>query len=362
MEVKQHLITEFQVPTISICFDVKLVLNLSRSFGRFDHFRRDYQDTLANETLSELQRNKLLLSLKDELIKSLDVATQNELTSTFNELVPRCLILSDTSSGNGTEIYADCSINGAPDVYFHHIFKCFTLFKPGSQAIISTRTLTSSDDVLLSFSTNYRKHISIHLDGGQEYLTYQLNNWLNLDLEYYHFMRLSYSKSQRILLPDPYDTQCIDYPSIGFTSRADCIRNCNVEKFIDEMNIWPKIVPAPITTKLRSDYNVGKYKSVNIEKYCIDSCGGHEDCVNVDFVLRNNHRIPRDPNSSGHLATVELLVQKGLEKTFIHHPKLNRVELFSYVASSISLWFGFSVMHAGHNKLFHSLQARSTFD
>lgn len=213
----------------------------------------------------------------------------------------------------------------------------------------------------------------LYLDANGEYLVNDHNNWLNLDFTYYRYVQVWYTKSIRTLLPHPYETRCKNFKlSTPYLSRMDCIRRCMIQQYSESnANVWPLNVPVPSNLSViqknvlkgecralaHSSNQCHVVKNVkNVEQFCIEHCENRDDCYQESFVLSDSQRVPRF--SKLDTSEIELLVQKGLEQNSVMQPKLDIFEFYSYIASTVSLWFGISVLALTHNRYVKILHAK----
>jgi hypothetical protein len=147
------------------------------------------------------------------------------------------------------------------------------------------------------------------------------------------------------LLPKPYKTSCVNYNQFGYRSRSECILKCRINYFRDLYKGWPGNY---LTNQLTDEYMINvieilkKNESLDLAlgKSCRNSCGINKDCYKEYFTIKAYI----DVNEFGPNSTV-LRYQPHLPTLMSTHSPNIRVEKFiCFIASIVSLWFGFSIM------------------
>ena len=360
VDTSHRLPVIFKLPTISLCFETTLVFNDSAIY-QFDFSAKlanDIDRVNSNSSIDHSNKENAIYKLKKKFVDQSSAAELELVTKSFASLVDGCKILSPKD--DKYQRYIECDELTTIEAHYQHIFKCFTMFMPRKEAkynkTIYLDTTRATAEKLLTISTYFKNPIQIHLNSNDEFLVYDQHNFILLDFTYYRFVQVWYTKTTRRLLPHPYETNCKNFSSTGaYVSRQDCIWKCAIRLFQQENDIWPRQVPCPTNVTLRRDYKWGK-NIVNIEKYCITECENKDDCYRETFTIQDSQRVLRETNSSS--SSIELLVQKGLEKIFTLHPKLDIVEYYSYIASTIGLWYGISVIAFTHNKFVKKMHVK----
>lgn len=143
------------------------------------------------------------------------------------------------------------------------------------------------NEILASFSIKpaFQGSAMVYLVApGSDLMVQEEDNWLRLDLTQFDTYILSFARSSRTLLPEPYETKCKNYSEVTSgksSSRVGCLRGCLVsEHSKTEFPKWPPLVPAPPDVKLQAYGSVsgGDKPIVNHVKLCQGLCGVSEDC------------------------------------------------------------------------------------
>ncbi len=155
---------------------------------------------------------------------------------------------------------------------------------------------------------------------------------------------MTYSVKTYHLLQSPYPTNCINYySSTEFLSIKDCIRRCrlkesfsNCKVISDEINVFKW------ETSVRFVENSDEEKCIkdlDLIEYCSKFCS-NMDCVKHYYkpVLISGELTDRKE------VIIDLTILTEPETTFWHKPKIETIEFLCYIASILSIWFGFSIL------------------
>jgi hypothetical protein len=145
-------------------------------------------------------------------------------------------------------------------------------------------------------------------------------------------------------MPKPYKNYCVDYTKFGFSSRTDCIIKCRLKYFRDHYERWPGVY---LTENLTNDYMFDAMEVLLanesldfvLGKSCTKKCGSNTDCLKETFYLKKSEEIDLDFNS-----TVFIFPPNLPSLKFENSPKIQVEEFICFIASIVSLWFGFSII------------------
>ena len=152
---------------------------------------------------------------------------------------------------------------------------------------------------------------------------------------------ISYKKSTVKLMPKPYQTSCVDYSVKGYESKYDCIHKCNIKKYINIYKKYPsQYLIYNISSHLLHNNHYRSYLSFNITKECRNFCGYYNDCY------KEHYKIDYFDKRLSNVITSNLYVMPSAEPITIitHSAKLSFQEYLCFVASIISLWFGYPII------------------
>ena len=171
-------------------------------------------------------------------------------------------------------------------------------------------------------------------------------DWNGLNMKRYHRYILSYNVKAYQLLPHPYRTDCVDYRKHReFMSRKACIRQCKVEQALDKCGALSRYMDV---------YNGGPNYTFALswdEYYCVQnlslSAFCHNICPNYDCYIQHmeqNVMSYYEVLNTGVTNYIEFFVPFEPKTKIIHKPRIEFTEFLCYLASTVSLWFGFSFL------------------
>ena len=184
---------------------------------------------------------------------------------------------------------------------------------------------------------------NLYLHNKSEHMSGYDWNRFNLKPKYQYTLS-SRTKSFR-LLPRPYRTDCYEYSqSSPFTSRKACIRHCKVKEamnrcghFYRDIDVFEGEQNAPSF----QSKDINCVRNLTLKEYCSKKCP-KQDCFKQHkevFLLENVLMSGKPPTNR-----IYLFIPFEPKTTFYHKPSLGIIELFCYLASTVSLWFGFSMV------------------
>lgn len=275
-------------------------------------------------------------------------------TPDSKNLVSSCVTRSPVDYAMTTR--SDCSQEFKIEKFFNAEYVCFRLM----QTFANTLKLKFSASalawpgVLYQISLNGTTRdtgivfkVVVH-DNDIPYVSLPLGPWHRRNLNINgkredNDISVTYRTVEQQLLPWPYSSNCRNYTLSGFLSAAHCEEHCLYTKMLSKLRKVPfsGIISLPINYKHISISDLKNASIVRdileIEEICSYACR-QLDCVMThtltytDVVLDKRYfqiriRIPQDP------------------KTLISmRPALTSVEIFLYVLSVASTWFGISVI------------------
>ena len=161
-------------------------------------------------------------------------------------------------------------------------------------------------------------------------------------------MFLTYDKIIIHSLPEPYETNCFDFQKKGFRSSLHCITECRfrllsqqfpgkwigsylTNESVDQIMITPK--------EMFEEFEDNNTLDQNISDKCKDFCGFQRECYSEYYKLEVKPYVKNygEPYICIYAPDIPDLV-------YMYLPKIYFIEFVLFVASSVSLWFGFSVL------------------
>lgn len=131
VDVSHRLPVQFKLPTISVCFEANKILDTERCSKFNTTLAAQIARVHANRSMTADEKHREIYRLKAAITRLLDINTTNALTASYEEVIESCRVLAPVGSRH-SDIYVDCTNVTEVEVYFHHNFKCFTLFKPNA--------------------------------------------------------------------------------------------------------------------------------------------------------------------------------------------------------------------------------------
>ena len=160
------------------------------------------------------------------------------------------------------------------------------------------------------------------------------------DLKY----ALTYVQMFANLLESPYRTNCKSYQTIDYISRTDCLRKCQIREsqlkygsVSMDVQVFSWEVPV-VFANLSNGQNIPETEKT--DKYC------QKMCPNFDCIQRYYRAVKESATGDqvkGH-TLIDIYSPTEPETIFIHRPRLVLFEFLCYMASTLSIWFGFSMV------------------
>jgi hypothetical protein len=183
--------------------------------------------------------------------------------------------------------------------------------------------------------------------------------WNAVTINPSNWYAISYSLDTYRLLPKPYPTDCIDYHiRTEFLSQKDCIRKCLIRESIDKCNA------------ISNDTKIYEWEIRSLDgKHSDDNCSGnvylknkcnkicrHKDCVKSFYKPYVITSLPNNGKDANNNKDAQILISLLMEpkRKYCYYPKIETIEFLCYLASVLSLWFGFSFLSV--YTLFEKLQ------
>jgi len=195
------------------------------------------------------------------------------------------------------------------------------------------------------------------------FIDFPYNTTLNANKTQIYYML--YNRVVVNSLPKPYETDCIDYKWRGYQSLAHCINKCRIRGY---RQIWPHMWPGnylafntSLDFKMLSMYDTLErypYIDQNIGIKCKEICGSSTECKHEYYDLKLYKMA-----ITWYGNYISIVVPDRPDLIYTHSPKILFEEFVSYIASYISLWFGFSVLMLPKvlNKCYQFIYRKITF-
>ena len=172
-------------------------------------------------------------------------------------------------------------------------------------------------------------------------------DWNSVNLRHKHHYEFTYTEMSYELLPSPYATNCIDYRlRPGLKSRKDCIRKCKIRENLDKCGVISYDIDVYSGEQnvrfAKTEEELYCYSRLNIDDLCSRECS-NTDCFKQYMEMKILEE-QNDNGKYGNVSRINIRLPFEPKSTFIHRPSIETVEFLCYLASTLSLWFGFSVI------------------
>lgn len=162
-----------------------------------------------------------------------------------------------------------------------------------------------------------------------------------------------YTHYERELLPPPYATNCCDYKTqTQFDSQQDCIDNCKIKKFIEQVNYLPDftLISKPFDYPIFSPFGYAHNESLKgitdqIKRDCKQLCN-MKDCYISTFVPYLSKRLTVNSANGQKQLIFSIAVPNQPKFTCIYTPIMHLTDYAIYLISCVSFWLGFSPLFA----------------
>ena len=168
-------------------------------------------------------------------------------------------------------------------------------------------------------------------------------DWNGIQLEKNTWTTVDFTVISYYLLKSPYPTDCLDYSQTEYLSRKDCIRKCKINRSLAKCGLlYHQMDVYKSEPEEKFAETVDEIKCVNdlkLKDKCLKICPKY-DCFKQQFVQKVISKVKEENNQS----TLSLASSTVPQLSHYHKPKLETIELLCYLASILSLWFGFSMI------------------
>ncbi|CAG2103926.1 unnamed protein product [Medioppia subpectinata] len=342
-----------ELPSFTICTNVSYAIDA-------DYLRHRYPNDTALANITDTNENKWQynqylsnLTLEEQLLNGTIGANRF-----FNEckvLIPRAMSLSDT--------WIDCDLI-APVVQSISIqSKCFTMFSQNLSQLADNDKYRVDHDVmfrdsafaLIWFGLNvrYLQEVTIYMHDRREPFVGNIGGQLTyMDVDYQHYINniFSYKVIDIKQLPSPYQTQCVDYPLLGFRSHTHRVGQCRAKYYRDHFAGWQPdmIYRNEYYGKLNyTDISLTNNRTVDkqLAADCAHQIGRRPDCHSVYYTMNKvySHQRVNNSNDSAY-SYVSFNMPAGTITRYVHSPRMELAEYMGYIGGVSGLWFGLNIL------------------
>ena len=168
-------------------------------------------------------------------------------------------------------------------------------------------------------------------------------DWNGIQLEKNSWTTVDFTLISYYLLKSPYPTNCLDYSQTQWLSRTDCIRKCKINESLakcgllyHQMDVYKN---EPNVRFAVTDDQIKCINDLKLKDKCFKICPKY-DCFKQQFVQKVISKVIEKENQS----ILSLAFSTVPQISHYHKPKLETIEFLCYLASIVSLWFGFSMI------------------
>lgn len=170
---------------------------------------------------------------------------------------------------------------------------------------------------------------------------------------------VTYSLIERILLKNPFDTNCIDYSKSSiFSSRSECIEDCiqketlrltkmmSMETFISRTDQSNRDVIRMTSKHLKADFSLW-YLTKKISRDCHKVCI-RNDCRKKIFrpINLNDSPFPVNNSRKGKIF-LDFRRPTDFIMTITYHPSFKLMDILLFTTSCLGFWFGLCPLTIG---------------
>jgi hypothetical protein len=168
------------------------------------------------------------------------------------------------------------------------------------------------------------------------------NEWNTIRIESGIWYGISYSMDTYLLLEEPYSTNCLNYHiQTEYLSQKDCFRRCLLKEIVNECDSIPEdtnLFEWEIKSLIDKHFENNCSKNIQLRNRCLFLCR-KMDCV---IHYYKPYVITSVPNNGKESSTVMISILTEPKRIYRYLPKIETIEFLCYLASILSLWFGFS--------------------
>ena len=328
--------SEISLPAVTICVN------------KFYIFNDSYKSELNFDQDKNYTRFEFL-----KKINEFSIEKQFQILYSAEEVFSKSVVLKTKQFSQLKDVFINCGKVSPIRRYIDYFDSCFTFLSQMSGETVD-KYVVENDAVFRDASTQLFEFKIIPTIPEVD-LTIHSRKWLiqnrykreklrlfNSKHDYYYIV---YNKVVVHSLPTPYETNCFDFRSINYSSHSDCIGKCRAMFLHDHFKIWPaaylnddqtsQVIIKDVWSRMRENLTIDH----EIGRKCKESCGTQSECHSEYFRFDQEH-------FEYHTKFFEIRLSIPLvpDLVYRHSPKMKFVEFCCFIASIISLWFGFSLI------------------
>jgi hypothetical protein len=350
---------EVELPAASLCTRHQVVISRSKIAATSPWKEEIINIKLNNNTGAGVNQvyDRLLHALDDfNLTEFGNIEKLHKIGINAEDVIISCSRPKPRSDqGSFWYDWSKCSDETKVIASINGMFKCFTLFynpqTNSNRKIVDKREVNGQ--YLYRIRIKFNNHDSLINDLKPYHLLLHHPSRILTGFET-HFVDLSPSiyyttlstKTTVNRLSAPYPTDCQNYITDGLVSQQQCFENCRTNLTVEKCGGWPEDVNAPLDSQLQFVGELFKKCQLDtikeINKICNEKCS-KSDCVSEYYTFRLVRFSESGSMWMKDKCYVDIIVPPTPGVDYTHNPKFETVEFVCYVASVISMWFGFAI-------------------
>ena len=173
--------------------------------------------------------------------------------------------------------------------------------------------------------------------------------WNAFEVRRGHDYQVTFALVTFHLLSHPYRTNCKDYPTeTEFTSNKECTRVCKLRQMLSNCGHLSHKVDVLRGEQIENDSEVRFARSPQ-EEQCVNNISLNQICrrmcSNVDCVKHYYKPIMISSKDEAHeWIDIDVMIPSEPITDYYNIPQIPTIEFLCYIASVLSLWFGFSIL------------------
>jgi hypothetical protein len=149
---------------------------------------------------------------------------------------------------------------------------------------------------------------------------------------------IRYQKTIVNHMPKPYKS-CHHHKNISYHSKADCMFKCKAQNYIKIFGQWPEdYFTNEINSTLLMGQKLNKSMNLYLKTKCEKICDQNIDCFNEYFSLSE-----KNGESNSQWQRIVIFAPATANTIIRESAKIQVEEFLCFIASIVSLWFGFSI-------------------
>lgn len=226
------------------------------------------------------------------------------------------------------------NVHSESEIYFYDKYKCLS-FSGNGKTGSSSEPFIALVNRTTAKSTNFKIVDALVYARGEHDRGLSILSDPVMTMTRYHWSYPTH-RSYYKLLPPPFKSSCLNYNSIGFGSKENCINECVVKKFISKYGKFPK---QAVNFNFLNITPSGHDPDTNITNLCRQKCPWNDCERDLIAIIRPTF-----------LATKfgSLKIESPKKETSVTLlPSLTFVSYVTVLVTILNIWFGFGIFVIG---------------